>query len=283
MRILLTLAAATLLAGTHDGFAQVVDPDIRGPLRRGAGAVGEALGTPGVEDRIERRQARRGALRGDPNAWRMRYYNNEWWYYTPQASWMYYRGNRWQPYDASAFRPLPPRYATGYRGTVTGRAEPADSGDRFAYGRTGAPTLTVAIHDESFEPKTIQVAPGTTVAWVNRGSHDHTVVSADGAWDSGEIGPDGTYTARFKKPGTYRYLCDLHEGMEGTVIVGDADSATEQTLDGRDADVNVQRRERSDIDADRRGADVDVNTPAADVEIDSDELPVPSQPAPRRE
>ncbi|MEX2114617.1 MAG: cupredoxin domain-containing protein [Pirellulales bacterium] len=266
MRMLFTLAAATLLAGTHYGFAQVVDPDIRGPARRATGAAGEALGAPGVENRIERRQARRGDLRGDPNAWRMRCYNDEWWYYTPQTTWMYYRDNRWMPYDQNAYRPLPPRYATGYRGTYTSRVEPSYANDRFAYGKMGTPTLTVAIHDDGFAPKTIQVAPGTTIVWVNRGTHDHTVVSADGAWDSGEIAPDGTYTARFKKPGTYNYLCDLHEGMEGTIIVGNASSAAVQPPDQRDADVNV----------DRRGVDVD--------EIDRDATPAdqpPPQPAPQ--
>lgn len=292
MRTILAIAAATFLAGTQYAGAQVApDPDIRGPLRRGAGAVGEALGAPGVENRVERRQARRGDLR-TANDWRMRYYNNEWWYYTPQNSWMYYRDNRWMPYDQAAYQPLGPRYTTGYRGTYTGRVEDSQR-DRFAYGRAGAPRLTIAIHDDGFEPQSIQVAPGTTVAWVNRGSHDHTVTSAEGTWDSGEIDPDGTYTARFKKPGTYHYVCDLHEGMQGTIVVADARGAEGRTADDIDVDFRRRRapadadvdidRPAADVDVDRRGADVDVNTPAADVEIDRDALPAPSQPAPQRE
>ena len=110
--------------------------------------------------------------------------------------------------------------ATGYRGTYTSRVEPRTSVDRYAYGKAGAPSLTVSIYDNYFEPASINVAPGTTVTWINYGAHDHTITGAQGTWDSGEIGPDGTYSARFKQPGTYQYVCDLHEGMSGTIVVG---------------------------------------------------------------
>jgi plastocyanin len=284
MRIFLTLMAATVLAGSNCALAQQADPDIRGPLRRGAGAVGEALGTPGVENRIERRQAQRGDLRTDADAWRMRYYNDEWWYYSPQNNWMYYRDNRWTPYDRNAYRPIQPRYSTGYRGVYTSRTDPYRAYDRFAYGKPGTPTLTVAIHDESFEPKSIHIAPGTTVAWVNRGTHDHTVTSQDGNWDSGEIGPDGTYSARFKKPGTYHYLCDLHEGMQGTIVVGDGAGAAvtdENAVDARRRGDSVAAdRPATEIDVDRRGVDVDVDRPGADVNVPRDPLPDTELPAP---
>jgi plastocyanin len=224
MRAFLMTAAAVLVTGTYV-LAQVVDPDVRGPLRRGAAATGEALGAPGVENRIDRRQDRREVRRGgDPEAWRMRRYNDEWWYYSPQSTWMYYRDNRWTPYVTGRFAPLPPRYRTGYRGTYTSRYEPARV-DRYAYGAAGAPMLTIAMHDNSFDPPSLNVAAGTTVTWVNNGAHEHTVTAADGSWDSGAIPPDGTYSARFKKPGTYQYVCDIHEGMKGTIQVGDAGQA----------------------------------------------------------
>jgi hypothetical protein len=94
----------------------------------------------GIERRVDRRQERR-AETGNANAaakvdarhanpdWRMRYYNNQWWYYTPQSNWMYYDNNNWSNYDAQSY--LPPRthynnngaysnnqgrYYSGYRG-----------------------------------------------------------------------------------------------------------------------------------------------------------------------
>jgi len=280
MRAFLLLGAAIAFAAfaATSASAQVVDPDIRGPARRAVGAAGEALGAPGVENRIERRQARRDLRRGDPDSWRMRYYNDEWWYYTPQNTWMYYRDNAWAPYDASAYRPQPPRYTTGYRGTTTSRLEPYARGERFSYGRPGAPRLTIEIRDRAFEPSTINVAPGTTVTWVNYSNKPHTVTAADGKWDSGEIDPDGTYSARFKEPGTYQYVCDLHKGMEGTIVVAEASGPTGATIENRDPEgqrrgrVDVDRRGDGDVDVDRgRGADVDVDVDrrGADVDIEA--------------
>jgi hypothetical protein len=31
--------------------------------------------------------------------------------------------------------------------------------------------------------------------------------------------PSPTFTVRFSNPGTYEYLCALHEGMVGTIVV----------------------------------------------------------------
>jgi plastocyanin len=259
MRALLLLAAATLLAGTNQVFAQAVDPDVRGPLRRGAGAAAETLGAPGVENRIERRQARR-----DADAWRMRYYNNEWWYYSPQNRWMYYRDNRWTPFDVGSFQALRPRYTTGYRGAYTGRYDRMDRTDRYASGRDGAPTLTVSIHDGQFDPQTLNVAPGTTIRWINRGAETHTVTATNETWDSGELSPDESYQARFKKPGTYEYVCELHPKMRGTIVVGETASVPGAAIDAdrEGVKVDVQPGGRVDVDANRPGgADVDVQAP----------------------
>ncbi|MGD9720088.1 MAG: cupredoxin domain-containing protein [Pirellulales bacterium] len=258
--LLLTTAAALVLAVAHQAFAQLADPNVRGPIRRGAGATAEALGAPGVDERMERRQDRRDVARAnDPDRWRLRYYNNEWWYYTPQSSWMYYRDNRWTPYDRAAYRPLRQRYTSGYRGVYTGR----NDFDRFAFGKPGAPNLTVAIHDDSFEPGTIHVSPGTTVTWVNRGTHDHTITSADGNWDSGEIAPDGSYSARFKQPGTYHYVCDLHKDMKGAIVVADVSGAAR---DGRpEVNIDAQPGRGADVDIQGRRGGVDVDVPAADL------------------
>jgi plastocyanin len=78
-----------------------------------------------------------------------------------------------------------------------------------------------AIDGKGFEPKTVNVAPGTTVRWVNHGKERHTVTSRDGLFDS-ELPPGGTYRVTFTRPGTFHYFCRPHEkmGMVGTVIVG---------------------------------------------------------------
>jgi plastocyanin len=81
-------------------------------------------------------------------------------------------------------------------------------------------TMTVGVNDNSFEPKTINVQPGTTVRWVNQGKHTHTMTSRDGRWDSGDVPPGASYSATFQNPGTYHYYCRHHQGMEGTIVVG---------------------------------------------------------------
>jgi plastocyanin len=91
---------------------------------------------------------------------------------------------------------------------------------------TGTPTVaasqaTVSAQDDMFNPPTLNVQPGTTVRWNNTGKHPHTVTDRDGRFDSGDIAPGGAYTVTFHSPGTYRYYCKHHKGMEGTIVVGE--------------------------------------------------------------
>jgi len=62
----------------------------------------------------------------DPDSWRYVHNGDQWWYYTPQNSWMSYETNSWQPYQARTNGAA--RYTTGYRGTAgadgTLRGEP---------------------------------------------------------------------------------------------------------------------------------------------------------------
>jgi plastocyanin len=81
-------------------------------------------------------------------------------------------------------------------------------------------TVNVVMYDDNFQPKSINVQPGTTVRWTNRGTHAHTVTGKDESWDSGDLQPGATYSATFQQPGTYYYFCRHHEGMQGTIVVG---------------------------------------------------------------
>jgi plastocyanin len=85
-------------------------------------------------------------------------------------------------------------------------------------------TISVGTYDNYFEPKTINVQPGTTVRWVNYGKHTHTVTSNDGRWDSGDIPPGAAYSVTFQTPGTYSYYCRHHtkDNMQGAIVVGGA-------------------------------------------------------------
>jgi plastocyanin len=84
-----------------------------------------------------------------------------------------------------------------------------------------AAVAQVGAYDDYFGPRTITVAPGTTVRWTNYGRHVHTVTSRAGGFDSGDIPPGGSYMTTLRRPGVYPYYCRHHtrEGMTGTVVV----------------------------------------------------------------
>lgn len=87
-----------------------------------------------------------------------------------------------------------------------------------------------------FEPATIEVKAGQTVVWKNSSREVHTVTAdpdqatnardvtlPKGAqkFDSGYLNPSQSYEHTFRTPGTYQYVCTLHEvqRMIGQIIV----------------------------------------------------------------
>ena len=71
----------------------------------------------------------------------------------------------------------------------------------------------------AYAPDEVDVAPGTTVTWMNTDSVAHTSTSDVAGWNSGTIAPGGRFSASFSNAGTYSYHCAIHPGMVGTVIV----------------------------------------------------------------
>jgi len=81
--------------------------------------------------------------------------------------------------------------------------------------------VKVALADGS-EPKTMTIAPGTTVRWVNDGKNTRMVSSVQGDWTSEAIAPGQEFTATFTKPGTFEYFCGTSKDvkvMKSTIIV----------------------------------------------------------------
>jgi plastocyanin len=88
---------------------------------------------------------------------------------------------------------------------------------------TSAATSTVQLDPCAFLPTSARVAPGTTVAFVNRSGEEHLITGANAAWGDRDkpLAPGATVTVRFDEPGVYPYTCALHRGMTGAVVVGD--------------------------------------------------------------
>ena len=100
------------------------------------------------------------------------------------------------------------------------------SGDNSSSPPPGNTVITVEIHDDFFQPKSVTVNAGTTVRWVLRGSTvDHTVTDNRGAFDSGFTfkNQGDIFERRFDQAGeTFSYACQTHGpmGMLGSVRVG---------------------------------------------------------------
>ncbi|MEA2220675.1 MAG: hypothetical protein QOJ35_3301 [Solirubrobacteraceae bacterium] len=77
---------------------------------------------------------------------------------------------------------------------------------------------TVKVGDAFFRAKTVRITKGSTVTWKWIGSDSHNVVFRG---FKSRLQNKGSYSHRFTKAGTYRYICALHvdRGMRGTVIV----------------------------------------------------------------
>ncbi len=123
----------------------------------------------------------------------------------------------------------------------------------------GGATADTSIYANAFFPQAIEIGVGDTVTWTFEGFHNVAFLgggaappfsvsegdkmywnplilfpAGDNTYDgtgyhnSGVPGPDGrlSYTLTFTKPGRYSYICAIHSGMRGMVIVTDKATGT---------------------------------------------------------
>lgn len=76
----------------------------------------------------------------------------------------------------------------------------------------------VSVVDNQFEPRVIEIATGDTVTWTWSGSAPHDV---DGEGFQSEVQSTGTFQHTFDIAGEYQYVCNIHSGMTGLVVVTD--------------------------------------------------------------
>jgi plastocyanin len=81
-----------------------------------------------------------------------------------------------------------------------------------------AATHAVEIGDGFFGPAALTVAVGDAVTWTNADDSPHTV-TADGAFDSGNLDPGAAFSFTFTEAGTYTYVCRYHDEMVATITV----------------------------------------------------------------
>lgn len=90
---------------------------------------------------------------------------------------------------------------------------------------TGTPGANeVFISGMAFSPVSKTISAGTTVKWINKDNSTHTVTSGipgtpSGTFNSGNFGQNGEFSFKFDQVGTFKYFCNIHQSMTGTIIV----------------------------------------------------------------
>jgi plastocyanin len=80
--------------------------------------------------------------------------------------------------------------------------------------------VAVEMRNVAFGPRALTVKVGQTIVWSNEDRVPHDVVATSGAtFDSGHLDAGGTFAYRAKAAGTIEYVCTLHQGMDGTIVV----------------------------------------------------------------
>ena len=107
--------------------------------------------------------------------------------------------------------------------TTASETEPSASLARGSAGAPApeAPEQRVKIDNFTFNPRSLSVAPGTKVTWINQDDVPHTATSSDEPrrFNSGALDTDDSFSFTFKERGTYAYFCAIHPHMTGEVIV----------------------------------------------------------------
>jgi plastocyanin len=80
-------------------------------------------------------------------------------------------------------------------------------------------THTVRMEGIKFVPERLEVAAGDTVVWTNKDVVPHTVTASEAHVESGEIAPNKRWRFVAKRKGEMPYICRLHPGMKGLLVV----------------------------------------------------------------
>ena len=77
----------------------------------------------------------------------------------------------------------------------------------------------VTIRQFAFSPTPLVIAVGDTVTWTNQDGVAHTTNSITGGWASSPLSTGDSFSFTFTSAGSFNYICTIHNGMQGTIIV----------------------------------------------------------------
>jgi plastocyanin len=97
--------------------------------------------------------------------------------------------------------------------------QPAGGGEDGGGGGGGGGT-EVSMEGIAFQPAEVTVGVGDTVTWTNNDSVGHDVTADSfSSGDPGAMAGGDTFEHTFEEAGTFDYVCTVHPGMEGSVVV----------------------------------------------------------------
>jgi plastocyanin len=108
---------------------------------------------------------------------------------------------------------MPPAFAVASHEAMAANGESKGRGRHLAANEIG-------IDNFAFTPKTLTVARGTTVTWINNDDVPHVIVSPQGRFrPSSVLDTNQRYSVTLKEAGTYDYFCSVHPVMTGQIVV----------------------------------------------------------------
>jgi plastocyanin len=108
--------------------------------------------------------------------------------------------------------------ALGYVGVTLAGGDDGGEASTEAPAGDGA----VRIADFAFDPVDVTVPAGTEVTWTNTDGSPHSIQDDSGRdlfAESDDLATDDTFSFAYPEPGTYPYICGIHNYMRGTVTV----------------------------------------------------------------
>jgi hypothetical protein len=80
-------------------------------------------------------------------------------------------------------------------------------------------SIFVSMATAAFSPVHVDVLAGDRVVWRNNSQRTHNVKFEREGFNSGRVAPRGAANHVFEAPGSYEYVCTIHDGMNGEVGV----------------------------------------------------------------
>jgi plastocyanin len=108
----------------------------------------------------------------------------------------------------------------GGSGSSSTTSAPASTTSGSGSTPSAAGPVAVAMKDIAFAPASVTVKVGQKITWTNDDAVEHNVTSQSGEKiSSPNFGKGATFSFTPTKAGTIDYVCTIHPGMNGKIVV----------------------------------------------------------------